>query len=93
VLFLNQPINVFFNPTGKSPAINSSMEFTEVCAAVGGTTAEIPKGSSCINNNEPLVALTLVQIRNGRLTHLLLYFLSDLVNQYKKYKKYIFCQK
>lgn len=37
------------------------MSYYEMCTALGGTTAEIPAGSNLIDNNEPLMALSLVQ--------------------------------
>jgi len=53
-----------FNPTqragkpGKVPVVDSTMSYMALCEAVGGSAAEILKGSSCINKPEPLLALT-----------------------------------
>lgn len=55
-----------FNPTRRGgkvkpmPVLNSTMDFMQICQAVGGSAAEILKGSSCINKPEPLVALSVV---------------------------------
>lgn len=44
----------------KSLMVESTMSYFEICEAVSGTSAEILKGSQCIGNGEPLVALTVV---------------------------------
>jgi hypothetical protein len=59
-------VAVLFNPTlrgGKQkPALSlsSAMSYFDVCAAVGGSAAEILTGAKCANKPEPLLALSVV---------------------------------
>lgn len=50
-----------FNPAGYSKAaLSSTMDFVQLCRCITGTSVEIPKGSSCIGNGAPLVALSVL---------------------------------
>jgi len=40
--------------------LRRAMSFYDLCSTVGGSSAEVPKGSSCIGNGAPLLALTVV---------------------------------
>jgi len=53
-----------FNPTNqkrKAAVIHSEMEYKELCGKLGGSYAEIPRGAACINKNEYLFAVSLLQ--------------------------------
>lgn len=57
-------VSRLFNPTAlhrkkvKPLKLSASMSYFDLCVAVNGTAAEVPKGSKCFNKPEPLVALT-----------------------------------
>lgn len=57
--------DLYFNPINlkgesKKNNINSTMEFFDLCNTIGNTSAEIKKGSDCIDTNLPLIALTII---------------------------------
>jgi hypothetical protein len=60
-------INVVFNPKlrggrkiNKLPTLNSTMDFSQTCFALGGSVCEILPGRLCIDNKEPLLALSIL---------------------------------
>jgi hypothetical protein len=66
----DEQVAKLFNPTirlgkKKKPIIiHSRMNFYDQCKAISGSAAEIAKGSSCIGNSEPQVAMTVVPDSN-----------------------------
>lgn len=44
----------------ESPVLDETMAFNHVSKAVAGTSAEVLRGSACIGNREPLLALTVL---------------------------------
>jgi hypothetical protein len=45
----------------EKPVVDSAMDFYSVCKSVGGTSAEVLKGSSCIGNNERLFSCSIIE--------------------------------
>jgi hypothetical protein len=55
-------IDLLFNPSGaaKAPELSSTMDFVQICRSVSSSSAEIAKGSDCVDNSRPLVAVSLL---------------------------------
>lgn len=71
---INPPEN-----TKKHPVINSTMSYFELCTAIGGTTAEIPAGNNLIDNNEPLMALSVVQDSKDKEKFAIIFSISHVI--------------
>ena len=81
-----ESVDALFNPSvrgGKTPkktlddSLDAEMDFFSLCKAVGGTAAEVLKGSSCINNREPLMALTIAPSKKN--TFAVIFSLSHVI--------------
>jgi hypothetical protein len=72
-LLLNYPsqikdshVTAIFNPKLRGrretrlPVVNSTMDFSQICNEISGSACEILLGKDCIDNEEPLVALSVL---------------------------------
>jgi hypothetical protein len=59
-------VDAIFNPKlrggreTKLPVVNSTMDFSQICNEIGNSACEILPGRECIDNEEPLVALSIL---------------------------------